>query len=107
MTWVRLDDGFWSHPRIEHVGNEAAGAFCRALSYCGFHLSDGWISPGAASYIAKDRVWAKLVENGLVEEVDPGYRIPNYLEFNPSKEKVEEERRKAAERKAKSRGESR
>lgn len=100
MTWTKLDDGFWSNPKVERVGNEAAGAYARCLSYCGDHETDGTISPNAARYIATAKVWAKLEAEGLVESLNgTGYLIPDYLEFNPSKAKLEEKRRKDRERK--------
>ena len=101
MTWTKLDDGFWSNPKVERAGNEAVGAFSRALSYCGMHETDGVISPDAARYIAPMKVWKRLETQGLVEELNgTGYLIPDYLDFNPSKAKLDEKRRKDRERKA-------
>lgn len=108
MTWVKLDDGFWSHPRIDKTSLPAVGVYVKALSYCGAHLTDGEITEEAAGYMCKGKraLLRELVDIGLWEQIDSGYRIPDFLDFNPSKEKVKEERRKAAERKAKSRSES-
>lgn len=109
MTWVKLDDGFWAHPKVDGTSLAAVGLFARSLSYCGAQLTDGSITPEAAAYMAhgKRPLIRELVARGLWEELDEGYRIPDFLDFNPSREKVEEERRKAAERQAKSRGKSR
>jgi hypothetical protein len=98
--WVKLDDGFWSDPVIDHLGNEAAGVFARMLSYCGQHLTDGKVSPGAVRYITrKQRVLDGLEGYGLIVPNGEGYLIPDYLKFNPSREQVEEKRRRDAERK--------
>lgn len=104
MTWVRLDDGFWSDPVIDRLGNEAAGVFVRMLTYCGQHLTDGHVPPNAVRYIqARPKVLDGLEDYGLIAKNGDGYYIPKYLEFNPSKEQVEEKRRKDAERQRKAR----
>lgn len=101
MTWTKLDDGFWSNPKVERVGNDGAGEYARCLSYCGHHETDGFIPPGIARYIATPKLFARLEEVGLIESLNgTGYRIPDYLEFNPSKAKLDEKRRKDRERKA-------
>lgn len=97
VTWTKLDDGFWSNPKVEDVGNEAAGAYVRMLSYCGQHLSDGRVKETAAKYITTARVLKKLTEFGFIERNGAGWVIPDYLDFNPSKEKVEAKRKARAE----------
>lgn len=94
MTWTKLDDAFWSNPKVEGVGNEAAGAYCRMLSYCGDHLTDGRVSESAARYITKPKVLARLEEGGFIERNGDGWVIPDYLEFNPSRETVESKRKR-------------
>lgn len=90
MTWVKLDDKFWGHPKVITVGNEAAGAFARMLSYCGDHLTDGLIPRDTATFIARPKVLSTLEEYGFVHRNGVGYVIPDYLDFNPSREQVEE-----------------
>jgi hypothetical protein len=107
VTWTRLDDDFWSNPKVVAVGNEAAGAYARMLSYCGRHLTDGRVPAETASFITRPTVIRRLEEYSFIVRNGAGYVIPDYLEFNPSREKVLAERRKAAERQAKSRGKSR
>lgn len=101
MTWTKLDDGFWSNPKVSRVGNEAAGAYARCLSYCGCHETDGLIPPDVARFIATPKVFGKLEDVGLVEGLNgTGYRIPDYLEFNPSHDKLEAKREADRRRKA-------
>ena len=88
MSWVRLDDKFWSDPDIEEMGNAAAGAFARMLSYCGDHLTDGMVTAAKAAYIAPPKVVARIAEFGLIEKRGRDWFIPRYLDFNPSREKV-------------------
>lgn len=98
MPWVKLDDGFWSNPKVIGAGNEAAGAYARLLSYCGQQLTDGQVEDHIAKFVAKPMVIKKLDEHGLVVKSGSGLVIPDYLDYNPTKEKAEEERAKARKR---------
>lgn len=93
MTWARLDDNFHSHPRTLMSGLEANGLFCRGLSYCAHYLTDGFIPKDWAEAQSK-RATAKLVEAGLWEAIEGGYRVIGFLDRNPSREAVEELRGK-------------
>jgi hypothetical protein len=97
--WTRLDDTFWSNPKIEGVGNEAAGIYARMLSYCGRH-SDGDVPERIADYIAADNDTAleKLAEVGLIKKRKSVWLIPRYLDYNISREQDELRRQQNAER---------
>lgn len=97
MAWAKLDDGFWSNPKVEEAGNEAAGAYARMLSYCGQHLTDGHVKQAAAKYITRRPILTRLVELGFLERNGEGWIIPDYLEFNPSREEVESKRKARSE----------
>ena len=102
MSWAKLDDGFWMHPKTVRAGNEAAGIFCRCLSYCGAYLTDGLIPEAVALSIAgKPRALEQAIEAGLLTRLDTGsIFIPNYSEYNPLRGEVEA---KQAERQEKAR----
>ena len=94
MTWTKLDDGFWSNPTIEDVGNEAAGVYVRMLSYCGQHLTDGRVPASAAKFIAcRRKPLTALVSAGLLVRRGEDYTVVGFLDFNPSKDEVEERRK--------------
>jgi hypothetical protein len=100
MTWARLDDNFHAHPRTLQAGLEANGLFCRALSYCAHYLTDGFIPAEWAEAQGGRRPVTKLVDVGLLEQIEGGYIVPGYLERNPSREKVQAERRRERGKKA-------
>jgi hypothetical protein len=97
MPWLKLDDAFWANPKIVEAGNEAAGAYVRMLSYCAQQLTDGHIKESAAKVIANQRIRKRLVDHGLLERNGKGWVIPDFLDFNPSREKVEATRKARSE----------
>lgn len=108
MSWVKLDDKFPDHPKIEQAGERAAWLFVCGLCYCAEHLTDGFIPASKAARLteaSKARIDA-LLKVGLWEKVEGGYQVPGYLEYQPSADKVKAERTKAAERMANGRASS-
>jgi hypothetical protein len=100
MTWAKIDDGFWMHPKVMIAGNTAAGIFARCLSYCGCYLTNGLIpGPVVAQIVGGERkALVALLDSGLMQQLESGgYLIPDFLEHNPSKEKVEADRRQRAQ----------
>lgn len=109
MAWARLDDGFPEHPKVLAVGPFGLTVFVRALCYSARNLTDGFIPNAATASFTVDFArtsraahavdWpSRLVAAGLWDEAPGGYRIHDYLAYNPSKEKVLAERKAAAER---------
>lgn len=100
MSWAKLDDKFWSNPKVEAAGNEAAGAYARMLSYCGDHLTDGKLTGGAARFIAKPKTIDKLAELGFITARGDGWEIESYLRYNRSRAQVLAKREADKRRKA-------
>src|SRR5260221_521493 len=105
MTWVALDDQFFSHPKTLRAGRDARDVFLVAVGYCGQHLTDGLIPAGALPMIGSLAIGGdatecavKLVAVGLWEETDGGWQVHDYLEYQQSKSQVDHRKEKAAER---------
>lgn len=101
MSWAKLDDRFWMHPKVTAVGNTGAGIFGRMLSYCSCYLTNGLVPPEAVALIvAKDRpTLQRMHDLGMVEIRESGsVFIPDYLDYNPHRDKVQGERDAARER---------
>lgn len=123
MPWVRIDDHFNEHPKHARVGPLAWGIWLAGLAYCNRNLTDGFIPRSVAMTLAcfevvdsEGRVWKLartngtnsedvdmewviqlLVDAGLWEEVPGGYRVHDYLEYQPSKDEILSEREKKRE----------
>lgn len=109
MSWFKVDDGFYDHPRVEELPNAAVGLWVKAGAWCAKHETDGVIPAsrvralkGTASQVDC------LIRSGLwvQTETDSGakaYSFRNWFDYQPSHESREEEREVWREKKRKSR----
>jgi hypothetical protein len=96
VSWSKLDDGFWMHPKIVRAGNEQAGIFCRCLSYCGAYLTDGLIpEPVAVSIAGSKKALEATISLGLLDRLESGsVLVRDYAHYNPLRDEVETQREK-------------
>lgn len=111
MAWVRIDDQFPEHPKIEEVGPLGMAMQVAALCYANRYLTDGKLpsrtvakfmptvsfDPETGDPVTWRDIASLLVEAGIWDEVEGGYQIHDYHEYQPSKAEVEETRKKRAE----------
>jgi hypothetical protein len=107
MSWAKLDDQFHSHRKAKRAWKEprALGLHLLALSYCAGQLTDGlvddeFVEEKVPNRRERDRSTHALVDAGLWTREDDGWRINDWLDYNPSREYVLDRRRKESERKA-------
>lgn len=107
MPWVRLDDGFPDHPKIATLSPAAGWLHVCALCWCNRNLTDGIVPKGVEKRLTAStgvkKLTDELVTKGIWIDEGDQWRIHDYLDFQPSREQVEEERAKAAERQRKAR----
>lgn len=103
MPWVRLDDEFPSHRKVERLTDAAFRLHVQGICWCARNLTDGHISRDDLDFVSRirrpRRHAAQLVVAGLWSETDSGWYIHDYLEYQPSKAQVERRRENDAERK--------
>lgn len=92
MPWFKIDDQSTFNPKVMRAGNAAFGAWVRMGAYCNAQLTDGFIPEQMARMIATARELDSMTAAGIAHKVDGGYRIHDYLEYQPSKEEVTSER---------------
>lgn len=118
MTWVKIDDGFAEHPKVQSVSERAFKLHVTALCYCARNLTDGVLDHRAVRVVAAivdkpcNQAVRDLVAAGLWDELggDEGFVIRDYLEFNPSADEVKvlrEKRRAAGQRGGRRSGQTR
>ncbi len=105
MAWVRLDDQARQHPKLLMVGPTAAWLWVCGLMWANTQKAhDGVIPTIAVPVLYPVPTWkreaARLVEAGLWEPIEGGYRIHDYHEYQLSAETAADlsEKRKAAGR---------
>jgi hypothetical protein len=99
MPWVRIDEHFADHPKVVQAGPLAMALHVAALCYCNRFLTDGFIPEAKARTLIElgpetDEIIKRLVTASLWDQADGGYRVHDYLDYQPSKQKVIEERSK-------------
>jgi hypothetical protein len=107
MAWIKLDDGFFRHPKALKAGRDGRILFIAGLCYAGSGLTDGFIPDGALPLLWAETGIAKpkaavldLINAGLWHPCPGGFQIHDYLKYNSSSDKVQSEREAAKERMA-------
>ena len=104
MTWFKVDDKFWSHPKVLDVSLAARGLWTTAGTYCAAHLTDGAIearllhriTPGSTAQV--DRLAAELVYAGLWCPTDTGWAFHDWCDHQPTRSTVDAKRQATADR---------
>src|SRR3990167_7356804 len=110
MPWVRLDDQFHNHPKLAMLGQlqlPCVGLHVMAMCWSSQYITDGFLPEAQPAKLAGDLIHllpqgrvdpliGALLDVGLWEEVDGGYRIHDYLNYQPSKAQVEADRAQKA-----------
>ena len=104
MPWVKLSDDWYDDPKIVIAGDDGTLLWVKALSWSARNLTDGHIPaellPRLISSPEAPSIASRLVDLGLfVEDISGGFRIANFLDYQPSRESVLSAREKDAERK--------
>ncbi|WHM36292.1 mucin-2 [Streptomyces sp. BPTC-684] len=114
MSWFKVDDTAHAHPKLLRAGNAALGLWMRAGAYAAQHLTEGAIPGVVAQLYGTAPQVRKLITAGLWHE--HGHKCPrcpqppagdyvmhDYLIYNPTRARVEDERAKAAGRQKRAR----
>lgn len=104
MAWVRIDDHIDEHPKIQAAGPLGLALFVSGLAYCNRNRTDGFIPASKAAVLlgpsGAGQVIAALVAAGLWRRVDGGFWVHDYLDYQLSREQIEKERSRTAQRQA-------
>lgn len=105
MTWTKLDDGIFDHPKMLRAGEDAANLYVRALVYCNKHLTDGRIFPEVLATLTRRRdvvaLAQRLVEVSAWEShPDGGWLVHDFHAHNPTAEEVTARRAEISRKRA-------
>lgn len=104
-NWIKVHNSMPQHPKLLRAGDRAAWLQVCGLCYANEHLTDGFIPRHALPVVAPgvrgaEKLARLLVDVGMWDEVDDGWRIHDYTDHQRSAEEVRERRSKDAARKA-------
>lgn len=94
MTWARFEDNFAEHPKVIGLSDAAFRLHVTAICYSARYQTDGEVTPAAFRAISgKPKLADELVDAGLWDTTSRGgWAVHDYLEYNPSREKVTQRR---------------
>ncbi len=101
--YVQLSNGFYLNRKVRRLRRtmpSAVSAFVVMLSYCGDNLTDGYVDDDTAEFVLDitTQELDALQQVGLIEAVDGGYVIHDYLEHNRSRQQVMAKRKREHDR---------
>lgn len=102
MSWVKLDDQFFRHPKAIEAGKDGRALYVAGLCFCASGLTDGWITTLALPHVLADAgvkpsVVRVLERVGLWEESIGSWYVHDYHDFNPKAADVRAARAQRAE----------
>lgn len=98
MSWVKIDDKAWAHPKLTGLSGNATRLWLFALCWCNQQETDGEIPKSVLRLLggsAKDVT--ELTGAGLWHVTAAGWAIHDYLEYQPSAAQMRDERSKRSE----------
>jgi hypothetical protein len=98
VTWFKVDDGFWSHPKTATLSDGAVTLWVRDGSYCCQHLTDGFVGHGSLRLLGELPAAQELVEAGLWKPTDGGWTFHDWHEYQETSDVVKKRRDQARER---------
>ena len=86
MTWIKLDDGAATHPKLMALTPTERWAWIELLCYCARYRTDGNVPPNivTACPSMSSKCLRKLVDLHLLDDLPDGsIRIHDWAEYNP------------------------
>jgi hypothetical protein len=105
MTWFKVDDNYWSHPKVMFQPLQASGLWVRAGSWTANHLTDGRIPIEITHTIAPrikprtlDALGDQLEAHGMWYRENGDWVFHDWAHYQPTRAKIEAERERNRKR---------
>lgn len=105
MTWFKVDDGFWSHPKTADLSAAAVALWVKSGAYSSQHLTDGRISKKVLRLLGTAKAARELVNAGMWIATTDGWVFHDWAEYQETSDDVLKRRADAKERQRRSREE--
>ena len=86
MAWLRLDDGFYTHPKVLKLSRQERWTWVEVLCFCARYDTGGEIPTAISEALPKvnPAFLSKCVDIGLVDTTDePAFHIHDWKTYNP------------------------
>lgn len=84
MSWLRLDDGYDTHPKLLELTEQQRWRWTCVLLHCARHRTEGHVKTSVLRQLGLGRALPTLLRVGLLEENGPaGYLVHDWSAFNP------------------------
>lgn len=99
MTWFKVDDSFYDHPKVFDAPDCAVALWTRAGTWSARNLTDGFVPAGMPARLCDDHDTAvrELLQRGLWSRSKGGYQFHGWRDYQPTSEEVKGLRSKRAE----------
>lgn len=100
VTWFKVDDSFYDHPKVFDAPDCAVALWVRAGCWSARNLTDGFVPANMPARLCDDPDTAvrELIRRGLWSRTKDGYRFHDWADYQPTRESKQREREAAAER---------
>ena len=83
MSWLRVDDGYDTHPKLLELTEQQRWRWTRVLIHCARHRTDGHVSVSVLRELGLGRSITQLVRvNLLHENGNDGYVVHDWRIYN-------------------------
>lgn len=89
-TYITLHDGMPENKKIRPLTDKAFRTIIELWCWCSRERNDGKIDARALKTFGTPRARSELISLGLIEELDDGYLVHDYLEHQRSRAQIEE-----------------
>lgn len=104
MSWVRLDDGVYDHPKLLALPRGTRWVWVAGLAYSSRYRQDGLLPAGALRHLEGTvRDAGALVAAGLWLPEGRGWRIHDYSDYQPVNGELSRKRSEAGRKGAQAR----
>jgi hypothetical protein len=90
MTWFKVDDSFYDHPKVFDAPDCAVALWTRAGTWSARNLTDGFVPTGMPARLCDDpdRAVRELLNRGLWSRSKGGYLFHDWREYQPTREEA-------------------
>jgi hypothetical protein len=90
VTWFKIDDSFYDHPKVFDAPDCAVALWTRAGTWSARNLTDGFVPSGMPARFCDDpeRGVRELITRGLWKRAKGGYLFHDWSVYQPTKEEV-------------------